>query len=124
MDGVVTSGLGEGAFFMSLGYYKEEIRKKLGIDAYPGTLNLKVNKKQLDSLKQLTPIIIPSYKENNAKFGGVKCYKAEINGIGGFIIIPDINKHKKNIIEFITPEHIKSKLKIKDGDKIKIELTE
>ena len=35
--------------------------------------------------------------------------------------MPDINKHE-DIMEFIAPVHLKSELKLADGDKIKIEL--
>ena len=122
LDGIITHGLGEGSVFMSMERYKKEIKKKLGFGAYPGTLNLKVNKKQIESLKKLSPIKISSYKKNNKTFYGVKCYKARINNISGSIIIPDINKHKKDIIEFIAPLDLRSELKIKDGDTVKIKI--
>ena len=44
IDGTVVTGLGEGAFFMSMDHYKKEIKNKLGFDAYPGTLNIKISK--------------------------------------------------------------------------------
>ena len=118
---IVSSGLGEGALFLSMEHYKEEIKKNLGFDAYPGTLNLKVDKKQLDLLKNIDTIRIDGCKKDNKTFGGANCYKARINNINGAIIIPDLTKHK-DIVEFIAPINLKSELKIKDGDKIKIEL--
>ncbi|MBW2976088.1 CTP-dependent riboflavin kinase [Candidatus Woesearchaeota archaeon] len=121
LECVVTSGFGEGAFFMSMEHYKTEIKEKLGFEAYPGTLNLKVKENQLASLKELNPIKIKGCKKNNEIFGGASCYKAKINSINGCIIIPEINKHG-NIIEFIAHVNLKSELKIKDGDKVKIEL--
>ena len=121
IDGIVVKGFGEGAFFMSMGHYKKEIKNKLGFNTYPGTLNLKVGKKQEDLLKNIKPIKIKGFKAGNKTFGGANCYKAKIKNINGAIIVPVINKHK-DIIEFISPFHIKSKLKIKDGDKIKVEL--
>ena len=122
LEGIVVTGLGEGAYFMSMPHYKNEIKKKLGFDAFPGTLNIKTDKENIDSFKKINPIIIIGFKKNNKTFGGVSCYKAKINNIDGAIIIPDINKHKEDIIEFVAPIHIKSKLNIKDGDKVKIEL--
>ena len=122
LEGIVVTGLGEGAYFMSMPHYKNEIKKKLGFDAFPGTLNIKNDKENIDPFKKINPIRITGFKKNNKTFGGVSCYKAKINNIDGAIIIPDINKHKEDIIEFVAPIHIKSKLNIKDGDKIKIEL--
>ena len=121
-SGVIVRGLGEGTYFMSMQHYQEEIKKKLGFKAYPGTLNLKVSKKQADSLKKLDAIKIDGFKSNNKTFGGAVCYKAKIKNIDGAIVVPDLTKHK-DIIEFIAPMHLKSELNLKDGDKIKVELT-
>lgn len=121
--GTIVRGLGEGTFFMSMEHYKKEIKKKLGFDAYPGTLNLKVGKNQINSLKKINPIKIVGFKSGNKTFGGANCYKAKIKNINGSIIVPDLTKHK-DVIEFIAPVHLKSELKLKEGDKIKIELLE
>src|SRR3989344_2800456 len=111
LSGVVAKGLGEGNFFMSMGHYKKEIKAKLGFDAYEGTLNLKVNEKQLEQLKKTKSIEIDGYKKNDKIFYGAKCYKAKIKNIKGAVIIPDLTKHK-DIVEFIAPIHLKSELKI------------
>ncbi len=121
IKGTIVRGLGEGAYFMSMQHYQKEIKSKLGFKAYPGTLNIKVTKRQTDSLKKLNPIKIEEFKSGNKTFGGINCYMAKIKNINGSIIVPDLTKHK-NIIEFIAPVHLKSELKIKDGDKIKVEL--
>lgn len=122
LECTITSGLGEGAFFMSMQHYKGEIRKKLGFDAYPGTLNLKVDEKKLKSLNNINPIRIEGYKSGSKTFGGASCYKAKIKDINGAIIIPDLTKHK-DIIEFISPVHLRPRLNLKDNDKIKVELS-
>jgi len=122
LEGTVASGLGEGAYFMSMQHYKDEIKKKLGFDAFEGTLNIKTDKENIDPLKKINPIIIAGFEKDGKKFGGASCYTAKLNGTDGAIIIPDINKHKDDIIEFIAPVNLKSELNIKDGDKIKIEL--
>src|SRR3989338_7229998 len=121
INGVIVKGLGEGAYFMSMHNYQNEIKEKLGFTAYPGTLNLKVGKNQIDLLKNIAPIKINGFKSGNKTFGGASCYKAKIKNIGGSIIIPDLTKHK-DIMEFIAPIHLKSELKLKDGDKVKVEL--
>ena len=121
IEGKIVRGLGEGTYFMSMAYYQQEIKKKLGFKAYPGTLNMKVNRKEIDLLKNIQPIKINGYKSGNKTFGGVDCYKAQIININGAVIIPHLTKHT-HIIEFIAPIHLKSKLKLKDGNKVKVEL--
>ena len=120
---IIVRGLGEGTYFMSMQHYQKEIKKKLGFSAYPGTLNLKVDKKQADILKKFAPIKIDGFKKNNKTFGGVDCYRAKIKNIDGSIIVPHLTKHK-DVIEFIAAVHLKSQLKLKDGDKIKVELVQ
>ncbi|MBS3102736.1 CTP-dependent riboflavin kinase [Candidatus Woesearchaeota archaeon] len=122
IEGIAVSGLGEGSYFMSMGHYRKEIKKKLKFDAYQGTLNLKVKKKDRDLLKKLGSIEIKGYKTKDKMFYGAKCYKARVQNISGAIIMPGLNKHGKDIIEFIAPVHLKSKLKIKDGDRVTINI--
>lgn len=119
IGGVIARGLGEGTFFMSMRHYQKEIQKKLGFAAYPGTLNIKVGKKQRLLLNNLKKILIEGFKQGNKIFGGIDCYKATMKNINGAIIIPHMTKHK-DIIEFIAPVHIKTELNLKDGSKVKV----
>lgn len=121
-NGVVFRGLGEGTYFLSMPHYRNEIKKKLGFSAYPGTLNLEVKNNQIDRLREYKPIKIDGFKSGSKIFGGARCYRAKIKTINGAIIIPDLTKHKKDVIEFIAPVNVKSELKLKDGDKVLVEL--
>ena len=121
INGVIIRGLGEGTFFMSMKHYQKEIRKKLGFMAYPGTLNIRVGKKQRLLLNNLKKILIGGFRHDGKKFGGVDCYKASIKNINGAIIIPKMTKHK-DVIEFIAPVHVKTELNLKDGSKVKVEV--
>src|SRR5688572_25217233 len=103
--GIITKGLGEGAYFMNLSHYKNEIKKILKIDAYPGTLNLKINIDDFKLLIDLQKLRIEGYEQNGKKFGGATCYKIKIKDVNGFIIVPDINKHK-DVLEVIAPIHL------------------
>ncbi len=121
-EGTITRGLGKGAVFLSIDYYKDGIREKLGFVPYPGTLNLEVGKGQQTQLRALTPIRIESFKKDGKAYGGASCYKIRINGIDAAIIVPDLTEHDENMIEVVAPVNLKSELKVNDGDKIKIEL--
>jgi riboflavin kinase, archaea type len=123
LTGFVIQGLGEGEYFMSIGHYRSEIKKKLGFDPFPGTLNIKADKNYFDLLKNKNLIRINGFEKDRKKFGGVSCYKAKIENIDGAIIIPEINKHENNIIEFIAPIRLKDGLNIKNGDKVEIQLS-
>lgn len=119
--GTIVGGLGEGAYFMSMEHYKKEIKKNLGFETYPGTLNVRITENRDELLKNFNPIKISGYASNNKKFGGASCYKAKIKGINGAIIVPDINKNSQNILEFIAPVHAKSRLNLNDNDEVEID---
>ncbi|MEK6943041.1 MAG: DUF120 domain-containing protein [Nanoarchaeota archaeon] len=121
IEGIVSKGLGEGAFFMSMPHYKNEIKKKLGFEAYPGTLNIKVPSDKIPEAKKSKSIRIEGYAANGKTFAGALCHIAKIKEIKGAVIFPDLTRHK-GILEFIAPVYVKSALSIKDGDKIKVEL--
>ena len=122
LSGIVTHGLGDGTFFMSMHQYRKEIQEKLGFDAYPGTLNLKIETSQREKLNSISPIRLQGFQSGKKEFGGVSCYKAKIKNADGALIIPDFNKHKEDVIEFISALHARSELRLKDGDKITVEL--
>jgi len=122
IEGVITRGLGKGAIFISINYYKEEIKKKLGFEPYPGTLNLKVDKERTKLLAKINPIRINGFKKDDKTYGGVNCYKVEINSVAAVIIIPDLTEHEDDMVEIIAPVNLKSELNVNDGDKIKIQL--
>lgn len=119
--GTITRGLGEGTYFMSMPHYRSEIKKKLGFSAYPGTLNFKVAKVNLRLLRWMGQIKIEGYKSGGKVFGGITCYRSRLGSVEGAIIIPDLTRHK-GVLEFIAPVHLKSELKLSDGDKIEVEL--
>lgn len=123
ISGVISRGLGEGAFFMSMQHYQKEIKLKLGFNAYPGTLNIKVGKKEKGSLNMLNKILIKGFVQGDKKFGGIDCYKAKIGNVNGAIIIPHMTKHK-DVIEFIAPVHVKTELDLKDGAEMRVEVDE
>ena len=49
LSGTVSSGLGRAAIFMSQSHYQDQFRKILGATAWPGTLNVNVEKKDLSN---------------------------------------------------------------------------
>jgi riboflavin kinase, archaea type len=123
-EGIVISGLGKGAVFLSIDHYKEKIKEKLGFGPYPGTLNIKVDKQKTSLLTELAPIRIEGIKKDSKAYGGANCFKIRINNVEGAIIMPDLTEHGLDSIEIIAPINLKSELKIKDGDKVKIQLVQ
>lgn len=81
-EGKIVTGMGEGAYYMSLQGYKKQFRDKLGYEPFPGTLNVKIEDKYyMNSRKDLInypSIHIEGFKNSDRTFGWVRCYPATI----------------------------------------------
>ncbi len=118
-SGTVTSGQGNGKKYLQLEWVKLQIQEKLGYNAYPGTLNIKLDAdgvKQKLQLKKVQPIkICPA---QGYCFGSV--YKAILNGVKCAIIIPEVEGYPENLLEVISPVYLRETLKLKDEDTVSI----
>lgn len=120
VKGIITSGQGKGAYFMSLPVYKTQFKDKLNFSPFPGTLNIKIGPKEIDNIHDIPKdkLKIIKGKEN---FGDVLLIKAVLNEkIDGAVVFPKKTTHGENILEFIAAENIKKKLNVEDGDSVKI----
>jgi len=126
-QGTAVSGMGEGAFYMSMAGYKNQFVKKLGYTPFPGTLNIKLEdqvyvnaKKELD---RYPSIFIDGFSDGKRTYGWAKCYNAVINDkVNGALLIIERTHHGDSVIEVIAPVKIKDIVKIKDGDRVNIKI--
>ena len=77
---------------------------------------------QANLLKKTKSIRIEGFKKDNKMYGGASCYRVRLNDFEGAIIVPDLTEHEEDMIEVVAPINLKSGLKIKDGDKVKIDI--
>lgn len=123
LAGVVVSGLGEGAFYMSLEGYRTRISQAFGFDPYPGTLNVRLDPSSLPYrryLDALPGIAIPGFTNALRTYGGVKGFRATLGGIRGAVIMPERTHHPPDIVEVIAPVKLREVLGLKDGDRVEI----
>ncbi|MBW9220255.1 DUF120 domain-containing protein [Methanothermococcus sp. SCGC AD-155-N22] len=120
--GRVTSGRGEGRYFMSLKPYRERFKSILGYYPYEGTLNIKLSEyTPLDMSKCLE---IEGFEYEGKKYYGVKVLPAKVSkdefAIKGALIFPEKSNHPKDIVEVISPLNLRNYLSLKNGDIVKI----
>ncbi len=126
LAGEVTSGLGEGKYYMSIDEYRRQFKEKLGFEPYPGTLNVKLYPEYIKNrllLSKLPGIIIEGFEKNGRKFGNVKCFKAIVEGAENVpcaVLIIEKTHHGPEIIEIIAPIKLRELLNLNDGSPIKI----
>jgi riboflavin kinase len=121
IQGTVTKGIAEAAYYVSQPDYQKEFQKELGFKAFPGTLNIEVNNEELARLianKKL--ITIKGFSTTKRSFGSLSCYKIKINKIEAAIVIPERTRHPASTIEIIAPTYLRDKLKLKDESRVKI----
>ncbi|MFT5351876.1 MAG: phosphoglycolate phosphatase, partial [Gammaproteobacteria bacterium] len=122
LSGNVISGLGKGAQFTQLSWAKEQFIEKLGIDPYPGTLNILLHAE----CEKTNWRDLPSYtlSADSAESCDASCYPVFIAGqYTGAIVVPLIDGYPEEQLEIIAPIQLREKLSLKDGDKIDLEFS-
>lgn len=122
IKGVVASGSGEGAYYLSQQGYIQQFREKLGFVPYPGTLNLKIDhveNNKLRVLRSAQPLRIEEFHDQGRSFGSVDAWPAEVQNVRGALILPH-RTHHAGTVEIIAPEFLRGKLSLQDGDEVEI----
>jgi riboflavin kinase len=127
LEGVVFTGLGEGAYYISKEQYTKQFIEKLGFEPYPGTLNLKLTTdydvKTRSELEAYPAIEIEGFRNEDRTFGSVKCYPVTIeNRVKGALILALRSHYDTSVIEIIAPVFLRKHLSLKDGHKVKVEV--
>jgi len=128
-EGRVVSGMGEGAYYMSLAGYRKQFYEKLGYEPYPGTLNVKlVDKIFRDARREIgkyPSIFIDGFSDTKRTYGWAKCYLAHINDgaiRNAAVLVLERTHYDESMLEIIAPVSIKDTAGIHNGDKIKIKM--
>ncbi len=127
LEGVLFSGLGEGAYYVSKEGYRKQFIERLGFDPYPGTLNIKLTTdydiKTRAELEAYPAVELQGFQNEARSFGDVKCYPAIINNkVKGAILTALRSHYDSSVIEIIAPVFLRTQLKLKDGHKVKVEV--
>jgi riboflavin kinase len=123
-EGVVFSGLGEGAYYMSQDGYKKQFVDKLGFIPYPGTFNLRVRKENQEDVRMLEAspfILIEGFTDGKRSFGPAKCFHGKIADKFACALISPVRTHYQgDVVEIISSEYLRKALNVRDGDPVKV----
>jgi riboflavin kinase, archaea type len=128
LEGAVFTGLGEGAYYISKPDYKKQILEKMGFEPYPGTLNVKLNSdydiKTRKDLEAYPAVEVMGFQNETRTFGLVKCYPAIIGGaVKGALVTALRSHYDASVLEIIAPVCLRKQLELKDGNKVKVEIS-
>ena len=127
LEGILFSGLGEGAYYVTKEGYRRQFMEKLGFDPYPGTLNIKVTNdydlKALSELETYPAIELEGFEDESRTFGPVRCYPAIINNKAKGAVIYAMRSHYgSSVLEVVSPTFLRRQLNLRDGNKVKVEI--
>lgn len=124
IQGVVVSGLYQGGYYISKEGYHKQIKDKLGFEAFPGTLNIKIKPEDYDKRKTLETrpaVVLEGFEDEDRAYGRCKCYPLLINGeVEGALIVADRTIHEPDIMEIISPVYLRKNLALTDGDQVTV----
>ena len=115
MKGIIVSGQKKGNKYISFKEYKNQIENKLNISPYDGTLNLKVDARLVNDLKESDGILIEGFIRNGMEYGNVLCFPIELFDIKGYIVLPEKTRYK-DILEIIAEDNLRKKFGLHDDD--------
>ena len=128
-EGEVVSGMGEGAYYMSLEGYRKQFKEKLGYEPYAGTLNIRlIDQIFMNARRELgkqPSIFINGFSDGTRTYGWVKCYRAVINDgrvNNAAVLVLERTHYDDSMLEVISPESIKQATGMKNGDRVKVQV--
>ena len=123
-EGEVVSGLFQGAYYISKEGYQRQIIHKLGFEAFPGTLNVKIKEEEYNKRQKLErglSIRLEGFKDEERAFGAARVYPCIINDEEeGAMIVAERSSHDYSVMEIISPQYLRREMELADGDKIKL----
>ncbi|KAA8922986.1 winged helix-turn-helix domain-containing protein/riboflavin kinase [Thermoplasma sp.] len=122
--GTITSGMGEGRYYVARKQYIIQFQEKLGIIPYLGTLNIKVDQASLPELRKIRGfrgIHIDGFKTEDRTFGAVKAFSAKVQSVPCFVIMPERTVYT-DVIEVISDKYLREELNLHDGDRVTVEV--
>jgi riboflavin kinase, archaea type len=125
-SGEVSSGLGEGRYYLSQPGYVVQFTERLGYAPFPGTLNVRLagpDLRRLEVVAGWRGLRIDGFQATGRTFGGATCYPAHLNGRACHLIRPD-RSHYRDVVEFIARESLRDLLGVKDGARVEIVVEE
>ena len=120
LRGTVVSGLGEGAYFMGLGWVRDAVRQILGFVPYPGTLNVRLADAEArrvwrDIRARPVQRLAPPLPDT---CGGWLIPLVVAPDVRAAVVVPDVTRHPDDVLEVIADVHVRSRLGLAEEDRV------
>jgi len=121
LEGLLCTGVQQGAYFTQLDWVTEQCRQQLGFSPYPGTFNLKVeaanhlNWRHIQSEGERLPLTPPT-----PEFCAAFLYPARLAGMEVAAVVPLVEGYPDDVIEILAPVNLRQALNVRDNDSVKL----
>ena len=126
ISGRLTTGAGQGKYFTGLDWARRQFIEKLGINPFPGTVNVIVDEpgsiSVWDRIKN-TPGVSIDNPNSGPHDCNARCYPVSIKGqLDAAIVLPEVAGYSANQIEIIAAVGLRDALNLNDGDSLILEI--
>lgn len=129
LHGKVIKGLGEGKYYVSK--YLSFFEQNLGIEPYPGTLNVRLLSDKDIALRSQIELhggaLLRGFTEDERSFGDVFAYKVTVargepgsDEVEAYFLKIARTHYDRNVLELISDKNLRDTLQLADEDYIKI----
>jgi riboflavin kinase len=120
LEGVVVSGLGQGAQFMAIPWVRDAVRRVMGFDPYPGTLNVKlVNPDMVAAWREIQDGPAFRLAPPPPEECGARLFRITIApDVDAAVIVPDLTRYADDTLELIAPIHVRNHFGLHDHDRV------
>lgn len=125
LRGEITSGMGEGSYYIGLDGYQRQFRDKLGYEPYEGTLNVELDDdstRKRSALDNSEGLLIEEWENEERTFGAATCYPASIRGQEAHVIYPHRTHYPDDMLEVIAPVKLFDELDLEQGEEVAVEV--
>ena len=116
-EGIVVSGMAKAQSFLAQDFYVAAFRENFGFTPFAGTLNLRADEAEVQAaISGRRAVEI----KGNSTSGGLKCYRALLNGTGLCILVFPEKSLRKGVAEIVSKGFLRTKFSLKDGSKVRV----
>ncbi len=124
--GVLREGLRVAAEFTELPWVREQFQRKLGLDVWPGTMNLQVN----DAADRAALARLRAGPDAPDAFPGVPidppgegycvgwCFPARIAHLSAAVVVPHVPDYPADKLELVAGVRVRDALNLEPGDRV------